>query len=368
MSTASITNSGTVTPKPKILLTGGAGYIGTHTALVLLQTGQFEVHVLDNLCNSSLEGLRRVEQQILKLSHHALLAHVHQIDLCDEVQVNSLFATHSFDAVIHFAGLKAVGESVQQPLRYYHNNITGTLILLQAMAKYHCKKIIFSSSATVYGDPHTVPIMEHFPIQPTNPYGRTKAQIESILQDLAISDPSWRVVILRYFNPVGAHPSGLIGEDPKQPNNLMPYISQVAVGRKPMLNVFGNDYPTVDGTGVRDYIHVMDLAKGHLAALVHGSLSTNDWSGSKIYNLGRGQGYSVLQMVKAFEEVSGKSIPYQIQARRTGDIATCYADPSLAEKELHWKTELELIDMCRDAWNWQSSNPHGYTSSEAKSQ
>ncbi|MFC1822019.1 UDP-glucose 4-epimerase GalE [Thermodesulfobacteriota bacterium] len=334
----------------KILVTGGAGYIGSHTCLELLEAGQ-EAVVVDNLSNSKLESLRRVEELTGKKIRF------HKADLRDGAALDAIFKESKFDAVIHFAGLKAVGESVAIPLHYYQNNVTGTLTLCQAMIKHQVKNIVFSSSATVYGDPHTVPIREDFPLSATNPYGRTKKMIEEILADLHEADKSWNMVLLRYFNPVGAHPGGRIGEDPNDiPNNLLPYISQVAVGKLAELSVFGNDYPTPDGTGIRDYIHVVDLALGHISALKK-MFST---PGFFIYNLGTGSGHSVLEMVSAFEKASGKSIPYKIVPRRPGDVAECYADPYKAESELEWSAEKGIDDICHDAWNWQSNNPKGY--------
>lgn len=333
-----------------ILVTGGAGYIGSHTTLELLSDGH-KVIVADNLSNSKREALNRVED----ITGESLT--FYKTDLLDEQGLDHIFEHHNIDAVIHFAGYKAVGESVDKPLSYYHNNITGTLYLCEAMKNHGVKNLVFSSSATVYGDPHKVPIKEDFPLTATNPYGRTKLFIEEILRDLQISDESWNIALLRYFNPVGAHESGHIGEDPTDiPNNLMPYITQVAVGKLDRLSVFGDDYPTHDGTGVRDYIHVVDLAIGHLKAL---EKLQND-PGVLIYNLGTGQGYSVLDVVKAFEEASGKEIPYRITDRRPGDIASCYADPSKAEHELNWKARRDLVDMCKDSWRWQSQNPTGY--------
>ncbi len=334
-----------------ILVTGGAGYIGTHTCLELLEAGH-NVIVLDNLSNASLEGLKRVEELTGKT------VDFHKVDLLDLKAVRNVFVSCSaIDSVIHFAGLKAVGESVEQPQRYYENNITGTLNLTRAMAEHNVKNIVFSSSATVYGDPATVPITEDFPLSCTNPYGRTKLMVEDILTDLNVADPEWNVALLRYFNPVGAHKSGRIGENPNGiPNNLMPYISQVAVGALQELSVFGNDYPTPDGTGVRDYIHVVDLALGHIKALEKLSLKP----GVVIYNLGTGNGYSVLDMVKAFENASGKDVAYTIVKRRQGDIAQCFADPALATRELDWKATRGLEEMCEDTWRWQSLNPEGF--------
>jgi len=334
----------------KILVTGGAGYIGSHTCLELLQTG-FEVIVVDNLSNSKEESLKRVQELTGKtLSFH-------KVDLLDKKALSAVFDKYPFDAVIHFAGLKAVGESVDIPLRYYHNNVTGTIILCEVMNEHNVKNIVFSSSATIYGDPRKVPITEDFPLSPTNPYGSTKLMIETILKDLYHSDKYWNIALLRYFNPVGAHPSGRIGEDPNGiPNNLMPYISQVAVGKLDKLSVYGNDYPTHDGTGIRDYIHVVDLAQGHLVAL--DKLKTNP--GVITYNLGTGRGHSVLEVIAAFEKASGKKIPYKIVGRRSGDIAICYTDPSKAQKELGWSVERNIDDMCADTWRWQSNNPNGY--------
>ena len=332
----------------KILVTGGAGYIGSHTVLELLSAG-YEVVAVDNLCNSKETALDRVAEITGKPIAF------HEADIRDEAYLDEIFANNEIDAVIHFAGLKAVGESVEKPMAYYDNNINGTLRLCEVMAKHGVKRIVFSSSATVYGDPHTVPILEDFPRSATNPYGRTKLMIEDILSDFANSDEEWAVTLLRYFNPVGAHASGWIGEDPSGiPNNLMPYISQVAVGKLEKLRVFGDDYDTPDGTGVRDYIHVVDLAKGHLAAL------QNLKQGVSVYNLGTGRGYSVLEMVNAFGKASGKEIPYEIVARRSGDIASCYADTAKAEKELGWKAEKSLEEICASAWKWQSQNPKGY--------
>lgn len=334
----------------RILVTGGAGYIGSHTCVELLQAG-YQVVVVDNLSNSKVESLTRVQE----LSGKRL--EFYQVDLLDQAALEAVFRARAVDAVIHFAGFKAVGESVVMPLRYYHNNVSGTLILLKTMKAFGVRHLVFSSSCTVYGDPHKVPITEDFPLSATNPYGRSKLMIEDILRDLYNADHSWNIALLRYFNPVGAHPSGRIGEDPNGiPNNLMPYIAQVAVGKLPYLRVFGNDYPTPDGTGVRDYIHVVDLALGHLKALER--LSTNP--GLVTYNLGTGRGYSVLEVVRAFERASGRKIPYQIVERRPGDVAITYADPSRANRELGWMAERGLDEMCADAWRWQSANPNGY--------
>ncbi len=333
-----------------ILVTGGAGYIGSHTCVQLLNDG-YGVVVLDNLDNSCEESLNRVKTITGKELKF------YEVDLLDYEATNKVFEENDFDAVIHFAGLKAVGESVRMPLRYYHNNITGTLNLLDIMNKHNVKKLVFSSSATVYGDPHTVPIKEDFPLSCTNPYGQTKLDIEYILKDLSVSDPEWGIVLLRYFNPVGAHESGLIGEDPNGiPNNLIPYISQVAIGKLECLSVFGDDYDTKDGTGVRDYIHVVDLANGHLKALE--KIAKND--GVFVYNLGTGTGYSVLDMVKAFSKACGKDVKYKIVDRRPGDIAACFADPQKAKEELGFVATHTLDDMCRDTWNWQTKNPNGY--------
>ena len=334
----------------KILVTGGAGYIGSHTCLELLQAGH-EVVVVDNLSNSKEESLKRIQE----ISGKSL--EFHRVDLLDREALDRVFADADIDAVIHFAGLKAVGESVKIPLSYYHNNITGTLILCELMGKYGVKNLVFSSSATVYGDPATVPITEDFPLGSTNPYGRTKLMIEEILRDWHASDSSLNIALLRYFNPIGAHKSGRIGEDPNGiPNNLIPFISQVAVGKLLKLRVFGNDYPTPDGTGVRDYIHVVDLAIGHLRALE--KLTSNP--GVVTYNLGTGRGYSVLEMAAAFEKACGKKIPYEIVERRPGDIAECYANPALANQELGWSANREVEEMCADSWRWQSGNPEGY--------
>lgn len=334
----------------KVLVTGGAGYIGSHTCLELLAAGH-EVIVVDNLANSKEESLRRVQA----LTGKPLA--FHKVDLLDRDALEAVFAGTTVDAVIHFAGLKAVGESVSIPLRYYHNNVTGTLVLCDVMQRHGVKNIVFSSSATVYGDPRSVPITEDFPLGATNPYGRTKLMIEEILRDLHRADPTWNSALLRYFNPVGAHPSGQIGEDPNGiPNNLVPYIAQVAVGKLPRLRVFGGDYPTPDGTGVRDYIHVVDLALGHLAAL--DKLASRP--GLVTYNLGTGRGYSVLEVVAAFEKAAGRPIPYQIVERRPGDIAVSYADPAKATAELGWRAALGISEMCADVWRWQRGNPNGY--------
>ncbi len=334
-----------------ILVTGGAGYIGSHTCIELLNAG-YEVVVLDNLYNSSEKSLERVEQITGKK------VPFYKVDILDREGMNEIFEKESIDSVIHFAGLKAVGESVAKPLEYYHNNITGTLLLCDVMRAHNVKNIIFSSSATVYGDPAFIPITEECPKgKITNPYGQTKSMLEQILTDLNVSDPEWNVVLLRYFNPIGAHESGLIGEDPKGiPNNLLPYIAQVAVGKLECLGVFGDDYDTVDGSGVRDYIHVVDLAKGHVKALK----KIEEKAGVNVYNLGTGNGYSVLQVVKAFEKACGKEIPYAIKPRRPGDIATCYADAAKAKAELGWEAEFGIERMCEDAWRWQSNNPNGY--------
>lgn len=333
-----------------ILVTGGAGYIGSHTCVELLNAGE-EICVVDNLSNSSEEAINRVKKITGKEFKF------YKIDLLDYNAVDNVFSENKIDSVIHFAGLKAVGESVSIPLRYYNNNITGTVNLCDIMAKHNVKKLVFSSSATVYGDPATVPITEDFPLSATNPYGRTKLMIEEILQDLYVSDNEWDIAILRYFNPVGAHESGLIGEDPNGiPNNLMPYISQVAVGRLECLSVFGNDYNTKDGTGVRDYIHVVDLAIGHLKALE----KIKNKVGVVIYNLGTGHGYSVLEMVEAFSKALGRPINYKIVKRRPGDIGECYADPSKAERELGFYAKRTLEEMCKDTLKWQEENKNGY--------
>ncbi|MDH3328895.1 MAG: UDP-glucose 4-epimerase GalE [Desulfobulbaceae bacterium] len=334
-----------------IIVTGGAGYIGSHTCLELLNAGH-HVTVIDNLINSSEKSLDRVQQ----LTGKPLA--LFQTDLLDIESVDRIFELcDDAGAVIHFAGLKAVGESVSKPLLYYRNNITGTINLCQVMQKYGVKNIVFSSSATVYGNPAKVPITEDFPLSCTNPYGRTKLIVEDILRDLFTADPSWNIALLRYFNPVGAHESGEIGEDPNDiPNNLVPYISQVAIGKLELLSVYGNDYDTPDGTGVRDFIHVVDLAQGHIKALE----KLNENPGVVTYNLGTGKGYSVIEMINAFARASGKKINYRITGRRPGDIGCCYADPALAFKELGWKAELGIDRMCADTWRWQSKNPNGY--------
>lgn len=338
-----------------ILVTGGAGYIGSHTVLELLNADE-DVIVVDNLCNSSKESLVRIEQ------HTGKKCQFYQGDILDKDFLDDIFKKHNIDSVIHFAGLKAVEESVEKPVAYYQNNVQGTLTLLAAMNKANVFRLVFSSSATVYGEPASLPITEDFPVGATkNPYGSSKSMIETILQDVAKSNPCWSFVILRYFNPVGAHISGLIGEDPNGiPNNLLPYIAQVAVGKLKSLTIFGNDYNTKDGTGVRDYIHVVDLALGHLKALK--KIAQNE--GVHIYNLGTGKGYSVLEMIKAFEKASSRTIAYTVSTRRAGDIAACYADPQKAFNELGWKAELGLKRMMEDTWRWQSSNPQGYVEYE----
>lgn len=335
--------------KASVLLTGGAGYIGSHTYLALIEAG-FQPIIIDNLINSKIVVLDRLE----KISGVKPL--FIQADVRDARALDQIFSQYDIDAVVHFAGLKAVGESVEIPLDYYDNNVTGTLTLLQVMKQYGVKRLVFSSSATVYGDPKTVPIKEDFPLSATNPYGRSKLIVEDMLRDLYLADPTWNIALLRYFNPVGAHKSGLIGEDPQGiPNNLMPYISQVAVGKRMKLSIFGGDYPTIDGTGVRDYIHVLDLADGHVKALQ--KLAQNP--GMMTVNLGTGRGYSVLEMVSAFSQASGKPIPYEIVARRAGDIACCYADPTVAKLLLGWEAQHNLQAMCEDTWRWQSQNPEG---------
>ena len=333
-----------------ILVTGGSGYIGSHTCLELLLAG-YDVIVVDNLVNSNEESLKRVQDLAGKELKF------YKVDLLDREALYTVFEKSSVDAVIHFAGLKAAGESVNMPLQYYHNNVTGALILFEVMDKYNVKNLVFSSTASVYGNPHKVPITEDFPLAPENPYGSSKQMIEEILCDLFHADKTWNVTMLRYFNAVGAHPSGLLGEDPTGiPNNLTPYIAQVAVGRLPELPVYGDDYPTSDGTGVRDYIHVMDLADGHIKALEKLMLN----SGLNIYNLGTGRGYSVLEIIAAFEKAAGKKISYKFAKRRPGDIATCYADPSKAKRELGWSANRNINEICIDLWRWQSKNPYGY--------
>lgn len=334
-----------------ILLTGAAGYIGSHAAVELLNTGH-SIVVADDLSNSSAKALDRVRE----ITGKDLV--FYEIDVADKTALRRVFAENKIDAVMHFAGFKAVGESVEKPLMYYRNNLDTTLTLLECMEEADCRRIIFSSSATVYGDPDTLPITEDFPVgRCTNPYGQTKYMIENILRDWTVAKPENSVVLLRYFNPVGAHPSGLIGEAPNGiPNNLMPFVTQVALGKREKLSVFGNDWPTPDGSGVRDYIHVVDLAKGHVAALDYAV----SHSGTEVFNLGTGNGYSVLQLVESFSRVNGVPVPYVITPRRAGDIAACYTDPSKARALLGWEAKLGLDDMCRDSWNWQQKNPNGY--------
>ena len=333
-----------------ILVTGGTGFIGSHTCISLTEAG-YDIVIVDNYYNSSPKSLARINELCGKELKF------YECDIRDKAGMQRVFQENKIDAVIHFAGLKAVGESCHKPLEYYHNNITGTLMLCQSMREHGCKRIVFSSSATVYGMNNPVPFKEGMPTSATNPYGYTKVMIEQILSDLHTADPEWSVVLLRYFNPIGAHESGLIGEDPKGiPNNLMPYITQVAIGKLPCLGVFGNDYDTHDGTGVRDYIHVVDLAIGHVRAVE----KLKEKAGVSVYNLGTGNGYSVLDMVKAFSKACGKEIPYEIKPRRAGDIATCYCDATKAKNELHWVAERGLDEMCEDSWRWQSQNPNGY--------
>lgn len=334
-----------------ILVTGGAGFIGSHTCVELLEAG-YEVVVVDNLYNASRKSMDRVEQITGKKPTF------YEADILDREALNQIFEKEKIDSVIHFAGLKAVGESVAKPIEYYYNNIAGTLVLCDVMRKHNVKNIVFSSSATVYGDPAFIPITEECPKgKITNPYGQTKGMLEQVLEDIHVSDPEWNVILLRYFNPIGAHKSGLIGEDPKGiPNNLVPYVAQVAIGKLECLGVFGDDYDTPDGTGVRDYIHVVDLAKGHVAAI----RKLEEKKGVLIYNLGTGKGYSVLDVVHAFEKACGKKIPYAVKPRRPGDIAICYADPAKAKAELGWKAENGIEEMCADSWKWQSMNPNGY--------
>ncbi|KVZ54781.1 UDP-glucose 4-epimerase GalE [Burkholderia ubonensis] len=339
-----------MTTKGTILVTGGAGYIGSHTAVELLDHG-YDVVIVDNLVNSKVESVRRVAQITGKTSAF------HQVDVCDEAALGKVFDAHPITGVIHFAALKAVGESVAKPLEYYQNNIGGLLTVLKVMRERNVKQFVFSSSATVYGVPERSPIDESFPLSATNPYGQSKLIAEQVLRDLELSDPSWRIATLRYFNPVGAHASGLIGEDPAGiPNNLMPYVAQVAVGKLAKLRVFGSDYPTPDGTGVRDYIHVVDLAQGHIAAL--DALVKRD--ASFVVNLGTGQGYSVLEVVRAFEKASGRPVPYELVARRPGDVAECYANPQAAADVIGWRAKFGLDDMCVDHWRWQENNPNGF--------
>ena len=334
-----------------ILVTGGAGFIGSHTCVELLDVG-YEVVVVDNLYNASRKSMDRIEQITGKKPTF------YEADILDREALNKIFEKEQIESVIHFAGLKAVGESVAKPIEYYYNNIAGTLVLCDVMRKHNVKNIVFSSSATVYGDPAFIPITEECPKgKITNPYGQTKGMLEQVLEDIHVSDPEWNVILLRYFNPIGAHKSGLIGEDPKGiPNNLVPYVAQVAIGKLKCLGVFGDDYDTHDGTGVRDYIHVVDLAKGHVAAIK----KLEEKKGVLIYNLGTGKGYSVLDVVHAFEKACGKKIPYEVKPRRPGDIATCYADPAKAKAELGWEAENGIEEMCADSWKWQSMNPNGY--------
>lgn len=333
-----------------VLITGGAGFIGSHTCVELLQAGE-DIVVVDNFVNSKPAAVEAVKTITGKEFPF------YEVDLLDEARLEKVFQENDIDCVIHFAGLKAVGESVQQPLRYYHNNLTGSLILCRVMERHGCKRIVFSSSATVYGNPHTVPITEDFPLSTTNPYGSTKLMLERIFGDLCVPDKEWSVTLLRYFNPIGAHESGLIGEDPNGiPNNLVPYIAQVAVGKLEKLHVFGGDYPTPDGTGVRDYIHVVDLARGHVSALK----KLEERCGLFVCNLGTGKGYSVLEVLRAYEKACGKTLPYVVDPRRPGDIAECYADPERAEREMGWKARYGIEEMCASSWKWQSMNPDGY--------
>lgn len=333
-----------------ILVTGGAGYIGSHTLVELIAAGYSPV-VFDNFCNSSVKAIDR----IFEIS--GVTVPVHNGDIRDKDALRKVFETYQdIDSVVHFAGLKAVGDSVKDPLNYYDNNLVGTITLCQVMSEFGCKSIVFSSSATVYGDPDSVPINESFPLKATNPYGRTKVMVEDLLRDIFVADSDWKIALLRYFNPVGAHPSGLIGENPSgTPNNLMPYLAQVAVGKRNKLSIFGGDYATIDGTGVRDYIHVVDLAKGHVKAL-----QALDTPKVLTVNLGTGVGYSVLELLRAFESASKKTVPYEVVSRRPGDIAVCYTDPSEAQRQLGWSAQLGVDDMCRDVWRWQSRNPDGY--------
>jgi UDP-glucose 4-epimerase len=335
-----------------VLVTGGAGYIGSHTCIALIEAG-YDIVVFDNFCNSSKESIRRVEKIVNRKIP------IVEGDIRSLIDLQKVFDTYEIDSVIHFAGLKAVGESVEQPLKYYDNNVNGTVVLCEVMKNNNCKSIVFSSSATVYGDPHTTPIVENFPLSATNPYGRSKLMVEEILRDLYVSDNEWKVVLLRYFNPVGAHKSGTIGEDPHGiPNNLMPFIAQTAVGKRSCLSVFGDDYDTHDGTGVRDYIHVVDLADGHVKALD----KIENFTEVMTINLGTGTGYSVKDMVKAFQKASGKEVSFCIAPRRAGDIAKCYANPEYAKKVLNWEAKKSVDEMCEDSWRWQSQNPNGYES------
>ena len=344
-----------------VLVTGGAGYIGSHACVELLETG-YKVIVVDNLSNSKVEALTRVE----RITQKSVI--FHQVDIRDKQALSKVFANEQIGTVIHFAGLKAVGESCQQPINYYHNNVYGTLVLIEAMQEANVKQLIFSSSATVYGEAAQNPYTEDFPLGAINPYGRSKAMIEDILRDLSIADTinqskePWKIALLRYFNPIGAHSSGLIGEDPNGiPNNLLPYVSQVAIGKLAQLSVFGNDYPTPDGTGIRDYIHVVDLVKGHINAIATLESDRFQQGGCKAYNLGTGQGYSVMNIINAFEKVIGRPINYKIAPRRAGDLAECFANPELALRELNWRAEKGLDDMIADTWNWQNHNPNGYS-------
>ena len=335
-----------------VLITGGAGYIGSHTCIALIEAG-YEIVIFDNFCNTSRESIRRVEKIMGKSIP------VVEGDIRNASDLQKVFDIYSIDSVMHFAGLKAVGESVEKPLTYYDNNVNGTLVLCEVMKQNNCKSIVFSSSATVYGDPHTTPILENFPLSATNPYGRSKLMVEEMLRDVYVSDENWKIVLLRYFNPVGAHKSGTIGEDPNGiPSNLMPYIAQTAVGKRSCLSVFGDDYDTADGTGVRDYIHVVDLAEGHVNALN----KMKNFTEVMTINLGTGTGYSVKEMVKAFEIASEKEVPFCIAPRRAGDIARCFADPSYAKQVLGWEAKRSIAEMCEDSWRWQSQNPNGYES------
>lgn len=334
-----------------VLVTGGAGYIGSHTVVLLLEAG-YQAVVFDNLCNSHPEVFNRIEKITGKRPVFV------KGDIRTKSELRQVFAEYDIDCVIHFAGLKAVGESVSKPLLYYQNNVEGSLNLFEVMTENNCKRIVFSSSATVYGDPASVPIRENFPLSATNPYGQSKLMIENILRDLAVADSDWQISLLRYFNPVGAHPSGRLGEDPNGiPNNLMPYVAQVAIGRLEKLHIFGSDYPTPDGTGVRDYIHVMDLAAGHLKAMAQ----LDSKHGCQAYNLGTGNGYSVLEVVQTFSKVTGREIRYDIVSRRQGDVAECFADPTFSAERLNWKAENGLMEMVRDHWHWQVQNPDGYS-------